>query len=326
MAEPSTERSRLIQLLMSAAEPVASYPATYERSRLIGMLMSAAEPMTSYPATYAEMNREARDAMSAGASRMTAPDADLWERAKGAGVAGLGALEFVSSPVNAALRTVVGEPFAKNFGVPREYPELVAGMAIPGAGVGRTGRAAAKALPMDEASRTARAKEMGFHLDMPLYHGSDTAFRAFDLSKGGRMTGAAPARQGVWTALDPTVAEEFAQMAAQAPGSRGNAQIYRLVHRSDRPGTIRLSGDESNHEIAATLAQAWDDGFTSVLLKNYTTPGGKIGKEILVVKDPNQLRVPWATFDPNKKESSRLTAGLAGLSIPAAYSYGTQPE
>lgn len=87
-----------------------------ERSRLIRLLMSAVEPITSYPATYAEMNREGRDAMSAGAARMTAPDADLWERAKGAGIAGLGALEFVSSPVNAALRTAVGEPIAKKLG------------------------------------------------------------------------------------------------------------------------------------------------------------------------------------------------------------------
>jgi hypothetical protein len=298
-----------------------------ERSRLIRMLMSAAEPMTSYPATYAEMNREARDAMSAGASRMTAPDAALWERAKGAGVAGLGALEFVSSPVNAALRTVVGEPIAKNFGVPREYPELVAGMALPGAGAGRTVRAAAKALPMDEASRMARAEQGGWRMDLPLAHGTaGPEFTAFDLSKGGATTGAEPARMGVWSQVrqgDSHIADQFAGMAARNTGEP--PRVIPLVHRADRRAVIDLSGGEMNHEIAATLAQAWDDGFDAVILRNYSLSGGKPG-DILVVKNENQLRVPWATFDPRKRESPQLTAGLAGLSIPAAYSYGTQPE
>ena len=32
-----------------------------------------------------------------------------------------------------------------------------------------------------------------------------------------------------------------------------------------------------NHEIVATLDQAWSDGFDAVMLKNYSTPGGKAG-------------------------------------------------
>ena len=55
--------------------------------------------------------------------------------------------------------------------------------AVPGAGklggkaIGRAGKAIAEALPMDEASRMARAKEMGFFTDAPVrdYAGAQAA-------------------------------------------------------------------------------------------------------------------------------------------------------
>lgn len=175
------------------------------------------------------------------------------------------------------------------------------------------GLAARRALPslaMDEASRMARAKAMGFYTDMPLYHGTASEISAFDLAKGGNTSAAEPARQGVWAARHPDVADEFAQMAADR-GS-GNQQVMPLLHRSERPAMVRLNGDESSREVAATLAQAWDDGYTSVLFKNYTTPGGKTPQDIVVVKDPSQLRSPFAAFDPAKKSSGDLLAGVAG--------------
>jgi hypothetical protein len=116
---------------------------------------------------------------------------------------------------------------------------------------------------------------------------------------------------GVWTEVRPSgIADEFAQTAAERSG--GNAQIYPLYHRADQRAVIHLSGDEKNHEIAATLADAWDRGFDAVMLRNYTSPGGKTG-DILVVRDPSQLRSPFATFDPEKRQSSNLLAGIAGI-------------
>jgi hypothetical protein len=61
----------------------------------------------------------------------------------------------------------------------------VGAMAIPMAA--KVARRAA--LSMDTAARMARAAEMGFVTDLPLYQGTDRAFSAFDLSKGGAMTG-----------------------------------------------------------------------------------------------------------------------------------------
>jgi hypothetical protein len=102
---------------------------------------------------------------------------------------------------------------------------------------------------------------------------------------------------------------EFAQMAAERSG--GNTQIFPLLHRTDKPAAIDLDGTETRHEIAATLAQAWDDGYDAVTVKNYNTARGKTN--LLVVRDPAQLRSPAATFDPAQRDSSDLLAGIGGV-------------
>lgn len=116
----------------------------------------AVEPITSYPATYAEMNKEARQQIGHGIDQMTAPEGNWWETAKGAGNAALGAVNYVGSPINAALRTVVGKPLEENLGVPKEYSEFAAGLALPGVGLTKVATAAEKAAaPTAEALRQA---------------------------------------------------------------------------------------------------------------------------------------------------------------------------
>jgi hypothetical protein len=167
-------------------------------------------------------------------------------------------------------------------------------------------------LPMDEASRMARAKKMGFRENMPLYHGSDADFSAFDLAKRGSTTGVAPARVGAaWLAFEPEVADQFADLAAKARG--GNPTVYPLVHRASNPAVATLKGTETNLEIAATLEDAFERGYDAVWFKNYTAPDGQTGKNVLVVRDPEQLRSRFAKFDPAKRSSSDLLAGLGGV-------------
>src|SRR5262245_41016238 len=130
-----------------------------------------------------------------------------------------------------------------------------------GAGPVRTSRGS---LPTDEASRMARAKEMGFYTDIPLAHGTASEFRAFDPARQGAMTRAEPARMGVWTEVRrsgrPTeIADQFAEMAAET--TWGNPQVYPLVHRAQKPASISLTGEEMRHEIAATLDDLWSKGY-----------------------------------------------------------------
>jgi hypothetical protein len=165
-------------------------------------------------------------------------------------------------------------------------------------------------LPMDEASRMQRAAEMGFDVNQPLYHGTDAEFRAFDRASRGAMTQAPSARQGVWSAIDPDLAGRFAETAAQK--SHGNPQIYPLLARSDSQGNLRLSGHEGDLDIAAALMNAFDNGLDSVRLVYPKVPGG-INKDVVVVKNENQYRSKFATFDPAKRNSNDLLASIAAL-------------
>lgn len=51
--------------------------------------------------------------------------------AKGVGNTALGATEYALSPVNTALRTVVGRPLEVTAGIPKEYSEFAASLALP---------------------------------------------------------------------------------------------------------------------------------------------------------------------------------------------------
>jgi hypothetical protein len=59
------------------------------------------------------------------------------------------------------------------------------------------------------------------------------------------------------------------------------------------------------------LQNAWDLGHDAVLLRNYTAPNGRVG-DVLVVRDPAQLRSPSARFNPAQRDSRNLLAGFAG--------------
>jgi hypothetical protein len=98
----------------------------------------------------------------------------------------------------------------------------------------------------------------------------------------------------------------------RAPGSAAPDTIA-VWHRADRPVSVDAAGVRED-DIQKTLRRAWEAGYDAVRLKNYTTPGGEI-RDVIVVKDPAQLRSPSARFDPRKKNSADLLAGAAGLGV-----------
>lgn len=123
-------------------------------------LQKAVEPITSYPETYQKMNRESRDLMSEGvaqAQRGTFSDAAI-----GAGKTALGGLGYVTSPINAALRTVVGKPIEEATGIPKEYSEFAAGMLLPIPKRIPGGGGAAKPTPVPTRADLSRAADEGY--------------------------------------------------------------------------------------------------------------------------------------------------------------------
>lgn len=170
-------------------------------------------------------------------------------------------------------------------------------------------------LPMDQASRMARAKEMGFDVDKQMYHGTAASFDEFSLSHGGTTSGSRAGSMGVSVSPAPDVAAEFAGLASRPSGD--GSRILPLFVRPGRQGRLALDGTERNFEVAATLADAWDAGFDSVLLKNYTTPGGNTAQNVVVLKNPKDVRSVNADFNPAMSNSANLLAANAPTSAAA---------
>jgi len=124
----------------------------------ISAVDQALRPITSFPETYNEVRGDAERQMAAGVGQLQnavqnyAP-ADLL---RGIGNTALGAVGYVASPVNAALRTVVGQPLEENFGIPREISETAASFALPGAAATRVS-AVQRARPLTQGEEVATA-------------------------------------------------------------------------------------------------------------------------------------------------------------------------
>jgi len=190
-----------------------------------------------------------------------------------------------------------------------EFGSALAG----GDGVGMAlGALGAIPLVGDAAKKAAKSLEAEFIRGMPLFHGTNKNIEAFELSRGGATSGSPVGKLGVSVALDENLANEYAELASKAGGS---PTVIKLVHRAKNPVSLTLDGTESNMEIAATVADAWDNGKDAIMFKNYTSPNGKKGQTFILVKDPSQLRKPEAKFDPKERMNPNLLAAIGGLSI-----------
>ncbi len=107
-----------------------------------GALANAVAPITSYPATYDKMQRGARSDMAAGVDQVKAalaanPQSSAekgqaaLDFAGGVGKTALGGLGYVVSPISAAVRSAVGQPVENITGIPKEYTEFAASLALP---------------------------------------------------------------------------------------------------------------------------------------------------------------------------------------------------
>ena len=123
---------------------------------------------------------------------------------------------------------------------------------------------------------------------------------------------------------DVGAAAAVARIGATPPGLPGGQGIWSrplparsatgevLWHRAERPGSFDAAGLR-DEDVQATLENAFGAGHDAVKIKNYTRPGGQNPEEIIVVRDPAQLRSPAAAFNPRRRDSRDILAGIAGL-------------
>jgi hypothetical protein len=164
---------------------------------------------------------------------------------------------------------------------------------------------------MDDESRMARARAMGFNMAELLGHGTAFDFRAFDRRKFGSTTGALTSRQGIWTEVNPTsrgVAADSARRAADRAGS-GLPRVMPLMYRAENEKVIDFPDGVKREVIDAMIKQAWADGHDAVRFLRYRSPNGIVGDAVLV-RYPSQLRHPSAVFDPLKKQSRDLLSSV----------------
>lgn len=178
----------------------------------------------------------------------------------------------------------------------------------------------ARLSPWEEtAARLSRARQMGFDTKRYLYHGTGVpGFSEFSLTPhtsrlirdGVRAPGL------IWTIENPEVASLFARLRAsnQIAGEEVAPNVLPLFGRYVKKDDIDLNRVKY-HEAVTSIAEAFDKhGFDAARILNYhaNLAGQPItGQTAWVFKDPNQLRSVHAVFDPAKRESPSLMAGVA---------------
>lgn len=199
-------------------------------------------------------------------------------------------------------------------------------------------------LPMDEAARMGRAKEMRFSVgDAPSYHGSSNPIKDFDLRKTGKGSGAD--LKAVFSSDSPKVAEDFADLAAfsnaqrlplkKRPNQLSGQNITPIVENTDGL-LVKEAKDVSGQsglflkleKAKAALQEAKDEGLGGAYFKGVRElTGDGDTSNVMAILNPKNIRSPYAAFDPRMKDSKFLLALKAGA-IPlagiSAFSQGEQ--
>ncbi len=165
-------------------------------------------------------------------------------------------------------------------------------------------------MPMDYASRMARAKGMGFDAGKKLYHGTDKDFSAFDPKKFGEKDSGWYGR-GVTTDTDPEVAEAYANYHEPEQGQNIIPTFSRGRH-IDWPISKLPFGNPRESAQGTKDMQAL--GYSGSRMTNDRDLYGNttdIGSE-QVTFNPKDVRSQFARFDPRLDHLAHLSASTGG--------------
>ncbi len=153
--------------------------------------------------------------------------------------------------------------------------------------IGKTFRSLGEALlDMSTSARMQRAREMGFDVDRPVYHGTSTDFDAFDRD---RAIGT-----NYWSTTDRAAIENG------EVGAQGKGVIKEMYQRIQNPAGWKEYDQLTTDEL---ISRGYDG-------LGLVDPDGHVTYSAF---NPNQYRSVDAAFDPAKKDSPDLMAGIGGL-------------
>ena len=194
-----------------------------------------------------------------------------------------------------------------------------------------------QALPMDQASRLARAREMGFDTDRVWYHGGDKDITAFDPNITDRKTG-----PGFWLTDSPN----YASIMAGRDGA-----VHKLYARTKNPRTVEVGAEADAHrdylglqpdatKYEAQMAYLGEAGPDAVIRDELLRKGARTDGVILndfwdlpfsqdssstamFMRNPANVRSVDAVFDPAKTRSANLLAANPREGAAAAMTTNT---
>jgi len=168
-------------------------------------------------------------------------------------------------------------------------------------------------MPMDAASRAARAEGMGFDTGTPLYHGTGADIQAFDNARTGTNDAGLWGR-GHYLSTSPRTSSSYAMR-------EDNPSMIPAVARIENPLQLTTGSDlvtrmpdgrntrdliGPNLDGARIKEIALGNGSDSV---TQVKPNGSIGD--VVTFDPSNIRSQFARFDPRLSHLSNLNAANA---------------
>lgn len=190
------------------------------------------------------------------------------------------------------------------------------------------GAAVAGHLPMDEASRMARARDMGFDTSQVLYHGTGKDFDAFN--PGTRGNGAV---RNIYLTDNPEIADIYANSQNYGLRGGGSPMVYPVFAKAEKPLVVSDKGPDGSfgwvsdnlaaalgveHPPAGKYSSLYDEarrqGYDQVQIREMTDLGGNQTQYIPL--EPKNIRSVNAAFDPAKADSSFLLASDTGRPNP----------
>jgi len=203
----------------------------------------------------------------------------------------------------------------------------------------------------------ARAREQGFDVDTPLYHGAlNLDQQNLTASRGGELG------PGVYVSKDPNIARGYAQRAHGEASPEG-AGIMPLVstklkpiskqewlaergrlmdqYRAENGGEWKAEfSDKAHRELQRRTESEGYGGYYLIADERGRPIEAGSSQDQGVVFDPKNIRGKFAAFDPSKKDSSRLLDGmgggkgvsptilpeLGGAALSGTLAYNAQPE
>jgi hypothetical protein len=191
-------------------------------------------------------------------------------------------------------------------------------------------------LPMDEASRMARASEQGYAGDY--FHGSNLDFPGFDNSTRGTFLTDSPAVADSYVAKDGgTIYPALVRGGSDFPVVEGGGRFYSDIPQSALPEELEFMKYDIGSDIPLitdnVVSRARDERLPGVIfedivdrgpnLKQYRgetdlmaqdrTRQAAVPSDVINTLDPSRVRSKFARFDPRLSNLKNLSAALASV-------------